>query len=159
MRMRLSGDERALESFPLRLMIVALVAAMSVVPAAEALESLQDKDFLSRAGLMMDKVVFAAQMLAMQGPGASRTVELDLSSEGGLSAARVVIGDAPGGPYGNAVVIELSSGARLIRTALDPPASMTSAHGQSLEVESCRFSLVLDAVLSDGECFVRVEVA
>ncbi len=156
--MRLSGDQRALESFPLRLMIVAVVAAMSVAPAAEALESIQDRDFLSRAGLMMDKIVYAAQMLVMQGPGASRTVELDLSSGGGLSAIRVTIGDTPGGPYGNAVVLELSTGAKLVRLALDPPAYMTSAFGQGLDVESCRFSLAMETLISDGECIVSVGV-
>lgn len=156
--MRLSGDQRALESFPLRLMIVAVVAAMSIAPAAEALESIQDRDFVSRAGLMMDKVVYAAQMLVMQGPGASRTVELDLSSEGGLSATRVTVGDAPGGPYENAVVLELSTGAKLVKLAQDPPAGMTSAYGRGLEVELCRFSLVMEAFISDGECLVSVGV-
>lgn len=156
--MRLSRDQRALESFPLRLMIVAVVAAMSIVPASEALESLQDRDFVSRAGLGMDKVVYMAQMLIMQGPGALRTVELDLTSEGTLSAVRIVIGDVPGGPYGNAVVLELSSGAKLVRLAQDPPACMTSTFGQGLEVKSCRFSLVMETVLSDGVCLVSVEV-
>ncbi len=156
--MRLSHDQRALESFPLRLMIVAVVAAMSIMPAAEALGSLQDRDFLSRAGLMMDKVVWAAQALSMQGPGASRTVEVDLSSGGSLSAARLTIGDFPGGPCGNAVVLELSSGAKLVRLAQDPPAWMTSASGGGLEVESSRFSLFMEAVLMEGSFLVSVEV-
>jgi len=156
--MRLRDDRRALESLPLRLMIVAVVAAMSIVPAADALESLQDRDFLSRAGLMMDKVVWAAQALSMQGPGASRTVEVDLSSEGSLSAARLTIGDAPGGPCGNAVVLELTSGAKLVRLAQDPPAWMTSAFGSGLVIEPARFSLSMEAEFLDGTCVVTVEV-
>jgi hypothetical protein len=156
--MRLSRDDRALESLPLRLLIVAAVAAMSVVPAADALETLQDRDFLSRAGLMMDKVVHAAQMLSMQGPGASVTVELDLTSEGGLRAVRLVIGDEPGGAYASAVVLELSSGARMVRQALDPPTSMTSVFGHGLDVGSQRLSLRMEARLSGDYCVVYVEV-
>ncbi|MDQ1371759.1 MAG: hypothetical protein QG582_674, partial [Candidatus Thermoplasmatota archaeon] len=57
-----------------------------------------------------------------------------------------------------AVVLELSTGAKLVRLALDPPACMTSAFGQGLAVESSRFSLVMEAFISDGECLVSVGV-
>jgi len=156
--MNMSKDRDALESLPLRLMIVAAVAAMSVVPAAEALETLEDRDFVSRAGLALDKVVNTAQMLSMQGPGASRTVEVDLTSDGSLRAVRLVVGDVPEGPYASALVLELSSGAKIIRLAQDPPVRMSSPFGWGLEVESDRFALHLEAYLSDGACIVSAEV-
>lgn len=155
--MRMSSDDRGLESLPLRLLIVAAVAAMSIAPAAGALEALQDRDFMSRAGLTMDKVVHTAQMLSMQGPGAAATIGLDLSSDGGLGMARLAIGDAPGGAYASAVVLELSSGARIVRLAQDPPACMTSAAWQCLEVGSSRFSLRMETLLSEDGCMVVVE--
>lgn len=156
--MRISSDERAVESFPLRLMVVAAVAAMSIVPAAEGLEALRDRDFLSRAELAVDKVVRTAQLLSMEGPGAARTFGLDLSSEGSISAVRLVIGDVPGGPYASAVVLELSSGAKLVGVAHDPPAAMTSPFDIGLVVASDRFSLAMEAVMSDGACVIRAEV-
>lgn len=156
--MRLSRDPEGLESLPLRLLIVAAVAAMSVAPAAEALDTLQDRDFLTRAGLTLDKVVHVAQMLSMQGPGAARTVDVDLSSEGGLRAVRLVIGDCPDGPRRYAVVLELSSGAVLTRSAEDPPACMTSLLCASLETRSTELSLRMQAQVIDGGCVVLVEV-
>lgn len=156
--MTISSDRRALESLPLRLLIVAVVASMSVVPAAEALETLKDRDFLTRAGQAMDRVIFTAQVLATQGPGARRTIDLDLSSDGSLHAVSLVIGDSPGGAASRAAVLELSSGARLVRLAEDPPAAMTSPFGQGLEVHSSRFSLAMQTVLMDGACVVCVEV-
>lgn len=158
MPMGFSKDHDALESLPLRLLIIALVAGMSVVPAAQALEALEDRDFLSRAGIVMDKVVHTAQMLSMQGPGASRTVELDLSSGGSLRAVRLVVGDSPEGPYANVLVLELSSGAKMVRMALDPPVRMSSQFGAGLEVGSERFSLRLETHMADGPCIVLVEV-
>ena len=156
--MGISSDDDALESLPLRLLIVATVAAMSVVPAAEALDTLQDRDFVSRAGLTMDQVIHTAQMLSMQGPGASRMVEVDLSSDGSLKAVRLVVGDIPEGAYANALVLELSSGGRIIRTAQDPPVWMVSPSGDGLEVTSERFSLRMEARLSGDRCIVSVEV-
>jgi hypothetical protein len=158
MSMCVSEDNDALESLPLRLLIVAVVAALSVVPAAEALDALEDRGFLSRAGLMMDKVVHTAQMLSMQAPGASRTVEVDLSSDGSLRAVRLIIGDEPNGPSASALVLELSSGARIVRSAQDPPARMSSPLGQGLEVGSERFCLRMVACLMDGAYVVSVEV-
>lgn len=157
--MRLSRDEGALEALPLRLMIVAVVAAMSIAPAAEALEVLQDRDFVSRARLAMDRVVHTAQMLSMQGPGAARTVDMDLSSEGSLRALGLVVGDRPGGAYANAVVLELSSGGRLISLATDPAVDMCSVCLQGLQVDSERFSLRMEVRQAGGDLLVCVGVA
>jgi hypothetical protein len=156
--MRLREDCEALESLPLRLLIVAVVAAMSVAPAASALEALQDRDFVSRARLAMDRVVNVAQMLSMQGPGAARTVDVDISSEGSLRALRLSVGDRPGGAYASAVVLELSSGGRLVSIAGDPPVRMCSGSLEGLEVTAERFSLRMEASLVGGVSMVVVDV-
>lgn len=158
MRMGLSADARAVEALPMRLLVVAVVAAMSVVPAAQALETLNDRDFLARAELAADKVVAAAQMLSMQGPGASKVLELDLSSDGGLRISVMTVGDALGGPRASAVVLELSSGARIVRSAEDPPVSMTTDQGSGLEVRSDRPLLWMEAVAQGDWCAVVVGV-
>lgn len=156
--MRLSADARAIEALPMRLLVVAAVAAMSIVPAAQALQTLDDRDFLARAELVAGKVISAAQMLSVQGPGASKVLELDLSSDGGLRLSRMTVGDAPGGPCASAVVIELSSGARIVRLADDPTVAMTSDHGTGLEVSSDRPRLRMTAVAQGAWCSVVVEV-
>jgi hypothetical protein len=156
--MPLRNDIRGLESLPMRLMVVAVVAALSVLPAANALESLQDKDFLTRAGLAANAIVTSAQILSMQGPGAARTLTLDLTPEGGLRVSKMLIGDIPGGPSSCAVVFELSSGARIVRLAEDPQAVMTSAAGRQLEVVSDSPALRMRAVAYEDWCAVVVEV-
>lgn len=156
--MQLRNDARGLESLPMRLMVVAVVAALSVLPAANALDNLRERDFVTRLGLAADTVAASAQALSMQGPGAARTLTLDLSSEGGLRMTRMVIGDVPGGPSSCAVVLELSSGARIVRLAEDPPAFMTSADSQRLEVVSDRPSLKMHVIAYEDWCAVVVEV-
>lgn len=156
--MSISEDRDALESLPLRLLIVAVVAAMSVVPAAEALEAMEDREFVSRAGIAMDKLAITAQALSMQGPGASRTVEVDMSSAGSLKAVRLTVGDEPDGPCAGALVLDLSSGAKIIRLVQDPPVTMTSPAGLGLVVGSDRFSLRMLACIISGESVIMVEV-
>lgn len=156
--MRLNADDRALESLPLRLMVVAAVAALSVAPAVEALDTVRDRDFVARAGLTLDRVVRTAQAVSLEGPGSVRTIDVDLSSEGSLRAARLSIGDCPNGSSACAVVLELSTGVKLVKLAQSPWAAMTSSAGGCLEVTSERFSLRMEAVLGRGACVVSVEV-
>jgi hypothetical protein len=75
--MRLKLDIGALESLPLKLMIVAMVACMSVIPAGQALDELRDRDYVARAKLQLETVISAAQMLMIDGPGGVRTLRLD----------------------------------------------------------------------------------
>jgi len=152
------ADDEALESLPMRLMVVAIAAAMSIVPAAEALETLQDRDFVSRARLTMDRIIGAAQVLSMQGPGAARTVDVDLSSQGGLRAVSLSVGDGPGGAYANALVLGLSSGASLVALAQEPSVAMSSETGATLVVSTDRFCLRMEARLVGDERIVSVEV-
>lgn len=157
--MRPSWDDRAVEAIPLRLMVVAAVAAMSVLPAAQALETMNDRDFVSRAGLLLDRVVRTAQVVCLEGPGSARTVDIDLSSDGSVRAVMLSVGDEPGGPGACAVVLELSTGAKIVRLAQSPGVAMTSPLGGSLEVRSERFSLRMEAAPSYSVCTVSVGAA
>ena len=70
MLVRLTGDTRALEALPLRLLVIAIAAGLSVVPAAEALESLRDRSFLQRCETQLDTIIGTCQMISMEGYGA-----------------------------------------------------------------------------------------
>ena len=132
--MSLANDCQGLESLPLKLMIVAIVAALSILPAAEALSTLKNRDFLQRAESQLDRIASAAESLAIAGPGNVRTISVDLSSEGPTKFSRLVVGDSPNSSNASALVLELSSGSRMIRTLENPPACLTSSEGGPLEI-------------------------
>lgn len=143
MAMALRQDRRALEALPLRLLVIAVVAGLSVIPAAEALESLRDRTFLQRCELQLDTAIRTSQMIAMEGYGAVRTVQLDFRSDGKLRMASVTIGDGWGEPGMASIVLELSTGRRMIRTAMEPAVWITSETHQGLRVCSESFALRL----------------
>jgi len=156
--MRLGRDVGALESLPLKLIIVAVVVTMSVVPAADALESLRDKDFLRRAETQLDELVWTAEVVSMEGPGSSRKLALDFSSEGRLRFEKLTLGDHPDGPNSTAARLTLSTGASVIRTADMPPAPMSGPDGQAVVVCSISATMVLRCVVEDGTPRIVLEL-
>jgi hypothetical protein len=158
MAMPIGRDRRAVEAIPLRLLIVAVVACMSVVPAAGALQSLQDRSFLDRCTIQLETIVATAQVVALEGLGARRTVDVDLASEGPLRMSSLAIGGPWMDPHMSSAVLELSSGRRLIRQAEEPFAWLASESLDMLVVRSPVFELSLMASESEGEGLVLCEV-
>ena len=156
--MRIRSDCSALESIPLRLMIIAVVAALSVVPAAEALETLESKDFVRRAVLQLECVISTAQVLAIEGPGSVRTVLLDFGGGGSVRFDSISIGDREGGSNMSSAILTLSSGARIVRSASDPPVCMRSPEGHAVHLETPAAKLRFSCELLNATWYVLVEV-
>jgi hypothetical protein len=156
--MRLKLDIGALESLPLKLMIVAVVACMSVIPAGQALDELRDRDYVARAKLQLETVISAAQMLMIDGPGGVRTLRLDFDHDGSLVFDRLVIGDEIGGPNMSSIVLRLQNGASIVRLASEPEVWMTGISRGPVVVGQAVCSLRLSAQVAERTAFVLVEL-
>jgi len=137
------------ESIPLRLMIVAVVVALSVLPASEALDTFRNRDLIRRAALELDSMIAVAQSMAIEGPGNVRTLTFDLRGDGSLRFDRVVIGDSDDGPNMSSAVLRFTNGAVLSRSANEPSVWLRSASGCALTIDSPVFELRLESVLED----------
>ena len=156
--MSLRRDRHALESLPLRLMVVAIVAGLSVIPAAGALDALRDRSFLDRCSLQLNAIVSTAEVVGIEGTGARRSVEVDLSSDGALRAVELAIGGGPGEPTRSSIILELSSGRRMICQADEPFTWLASPAHERLVTSSASFTLVMSGAESEGERLVICEV-
>jgi hypothetical protein len=156
--MQLKLDIDALESLPLKLMIVAVVACMSVIPAGQALEGLRDRDYVARAKLQLETVISTAQTLMIDGPGGVRTVHLDFDHDGSQAFDRLMIGDERGGPNMSSIVLRLKGGASIVRSATEPEVWMTGTPHGRVVVESPTCDLRLSAQIVDRTAFVLVEL-
>lgn len=157
--MSLTRDRRAVESLPLRLLVVAVVAGLSVIPAAGALAALRARSFLDRCSLQLRTIVSTAEVVGMEGVGARRSVEVDLASDGALRAVELEIGGGPEEPTRSSVILELSSGRRLICQADEPFTWLASPAHERLVTTSTTFTLVMSGSESGGERLVVCEVA
>lgn len=157
--MSLANDIRGLESLPLKLMIIALVASLSIIPAAEALDALKNKDLLNRVELQLERIVSTAQVLTIEGPGSARTIEIDFSSDGELSVERAVIGDGAGRSNMSSVVVRFTNGATMVETCTDPSVWMRARDGSGLVVESPRWELRMSAHIDGAAVYVLAEAA
>ena len=156
--MRIESDSSGLESIPLKLMIVAVIAALSVVPAANALENLEDRDFLRRAEAQLDRIVAAAEILGVQGPGSLRVLDLDFTGDGSLRFLELVLGDALGGPRASSVILTLSTGAKVVRQANDPPVEMSAGGDECLIIRSEVSRIRMECVLETAHWYVCLGV-
>ena len=157
--MMLGHDLSGLESLPLKLLIVAIVATLTVIPAGEALDSLKNRDFMRRAEVQLEKIASSAEILSIGGPGNVRTFSLDFSHQGEIKFEKLVLGDSRDGANKSSIVLHFKSGAVLFRTASEPYAWITTEDGGGLEVFSPIFDLRMSCVLKNRTSCVIVEVA
>ena len=148
--MPLVRDLYALEALPLRLLIIAIVAGLSIMPAADVLESLRDRSFIQRCELQLDTMMRTAQAISIEGLGAVRTVHLDFTSDGRLQMASLTVGDEWGKPCMTSIVLELSSGGRMVRTAMQPAIWLTSEGRDGLCIMAEAFDLRLEVASYDS---------
>ncbi|MCJ7490440.1 MAG: hypothetical protein MUO87_09965 [Thermoplasmata archaeon] len=156
--MTIKTDRNALEALPLRLLIVAVVAGLSVVPAAGALQTLQDRSFLDRCAVQLESIVNTAQVVSLEGFGSRRTIDLDFRSDGSLRMDRLGIGGGWTDPTLSSVVLELSSGRKFIRSADEPFVWLATESHECLDTSSPLFTLSLTASRLDGGPLVVCEV-
>jgi len=156
--MSIRADNSALESIPLRLLIIAVVAALSLVPAGEALETLKSRDYVSRATAQLERIVSAAQIVAVEGPGSVRTLALEFTGSGSAQFRSLTIGDRVGGANMSAAVLILTNGARIVRWADDPPATLRSAVGAGLQVTAPVSRMRMSCGFENASWFVLVEL-
>jgi len=156
--MKLSKDPGAVETIPLRLMIVAVVAALSVLPAAQALETLKTKEFLARAAQQLDSIIEVAEVLSIEGPGSVRTLSLDFSSSGHLGLERLSIGGEAEDANSSSVVLELTNGGKLVRTLSHEEIPISASEGGPVVVWGARFDLRMSAEFEDGTIWILAEV-
>jgi len=151
-------DSRAVESLPLRLMIISIVVSMAVVPAAEALDGMRAREFLRRAELQLDQVLGTVQTIYLQGPGAARTINLDFSSESRTRFSFLALGDAQGGPNASVARMVLSDGREFVRAAQETGAQVSGPDNRGLVISTERFGLRLVHVLGESGPMVRAQV-
>ena len=151
------GDASALESVPLKLIIVAAVATMSVLPAAQALAGLENREFARRAEVQLDLIVTTAQVLTVQGPGNVRTINLDFMSDGSLQLDRILVGGPAGGVNSSSVRLVLNNGAVMTRIAQDPTCAICSPSMTGLVLYQASMELRMAAVLENRTTLIIVE--
>lgn len=156
--MSMRSDDSGLESIPLKLMIVAVVATMSVLPAAQALTGLETREFARRADLQLDMIVTTAQVLTVQGPGNVRTLALDFTTDAQLGLHELRVGDRIKSPNSSSVILVLNNGAVMGRVASDPPCALCSRNMATLIVRQPDFDLRMVAVLENRTTVVLVEL-
>jgi hypothetical protein len=157
--MSLRHDRSGLESLPLKLMIVAVVASLSIIPASEALESLRVRDFARKTETQLDLIIGTAQIVGIEGPGSARTLDLDLEGGTRMRFASLSMGDHKGGPNMSSIILRFVGGGSTVRSASNPPVWMTGLDRESLVIDTPRFRLTLSCMLDNRTCYILLEVA
>ncbi|OGS44270.1 MAG: hypothetical protein A3K76_07210 [Euryarchaeota archaeon RBG_13_57_23] len=156
--MRLTYDRSAVEAIPLRLMIVAVVAALSVLPAAQALETLRTRDFLARASQQLDDIAGTVAVVSVEGPGSVRTLSLDFTTSGRVGFASMEIGDLPDGVNSTAIVLRLTNGGTMMRSVSNEGVAISARDGGALHTSGARFDLRMSAQYEKGVLWILAEV-
>jgi len=155
--MTLSTDHGGLESLPLKLMIVAVIASLSIIPAGNALDKMRTRDYVNKVELQLEWVASTAELLAIGGPGGVRTIELDFTGQSGVKFESLTIGDEDGGPNMSSVVLRFLDRGVMVETCSDPPVWLRAKDGKGLVIDTPRIDLRLSAQLDGRTEYVLVE--
>jgi hypothetical protein len=139
-------------------MVVGVVAALSILPAARALEAFENREFALRAGSQISDIIGEAQRLSINGPGNVRTLSIDLYSKSEVRFSQLTLGDRQGGPNMSSAIMELSNGAMLVCSAEHSSLWIRSSSGDSLVLTTPRFDLRLSCVMDGRSPCVVAEV-
>lgn len=156
--MSIRKDDSGLESLPLKLMVIAVVASLSIVPASQALDGLRTREFARKAELQLAVIASCAEVLALHGPGNIRTISADFGDQGADESFHLTIGDARNGTNASCIILETRNGRLIVKTLERPPVWLCSPEGTSLEIDSPVFNLRMSAQLADRCSYVLVEV-
>lgn len=120
-------DAEGVEGLPLRLLVAAIVAGLTIPTVVAGLTAYEAQQVELRTVQELDAVVRVAQQLYMSGDGA-QDVRVDLAGGVTVRVEYAAIGDAPGGPLAPSVRFKLSGQPEVFLLA-DPPVPMAGEDG------------------------------
>lgn len=155
---RIHRDSRALEGFPLRLMIVLLLVTISFPIFINAHHKYVSVLCSEAVEVEMEKLESAAISAFLGGPGSRRTVDIQLPSGPDANAVTIGIGGKCGSSQARCMWYRVGDvcGTKVIE---DLPIDITSPTGDSMLIETPGAKLILDCIQGESGSWIEARLA
>ena len=149
--MSLSCDSRGIEGVPIKLLIVAIVLAITGPLIFSALMSFDRARVEQGLEAELDEFVSTVQVIYTSGPGNSVTIEFDIPSGTFTRVETVCFGDVPGGSMSSVIRYRLQGRAESLMVLESPNVPMIGLDNVPLEIASGRYDILAECLVTDQD--------
>ena len=149
--MPLSCDCRGIEGVPIKLLIVAIVLAITVPLIFSALRGFDRARVEQDLEAELEEFVSMVQVIYTSGPGNSVTIEFDIPGGAFTRVETVSFGDVPGGSMSSVIRYRLQGRAESWMVLENPNVPMTGLDNVPLEVASGHYEILAECLVADQD--------
>lgn len=144
-------DPRGVEGFPLKLMITAVVLAITVPMMFGALRTYDRARVEQDLQAEIDEFVSTAQLVYLSGPGNSAVVEFGAPKGAFTALDYVRFGDAPGGQMASVIRYKIGGSTETLTVIQSPNVPMMSPANETLEIMSGNCRIIVQCLNAQAD--------
>ncbi len=149
--MSLSCDPEGIEGVPIKLLVVAIVLAITVPLIFSALRSYDHARVEQGLEAELDEFVTMVQTIYVSGPGNGVTMEIDIPSGTFSRVETISFGDVLGGSMSSVIRYRLQGRAESLLVLKNPNVPMTGIDNSSLEIASGHYEILAECFVTDQD--------
>jgi hypothetical protein len=134
-------DGEAIEGMPLKLMIIALVMAITVPLIFAALRSFDASRVENELVAEINDFIATVQTIYTSGPGNSAVIDFEATGGSFADVEKVIFGDALGGQMRSVVRYQLRNGMETPIVAESPNVPMSTENNTALEIGAGNYQI------------------
>ena len=151
MSMRLSTDTRAVEGLPLKLIITAIVLAITIPLMFGALKTYDKSKVEQELNSEIDRFISAVQLIYSSGPGNSAVLEFRAAKGTFTGLDYIKFGDEPGGDYSSVIRYRISGMQETPTVIQSPNVPMMCSSNLTFEIMPGTYEIIAECLTSQSD--------
>ena len=148
---QLHADIRAVEGLPLKLIITAIVLAITIPMMFGALRAYDRSKVELELSAEIDRFVSGVQLVYSSGPGNSMMLDFSAAKGTFTNLDYVRFGDVPGGNYSSVIRYRISGMQEVLAVIQSPNVPMMSSDNSVLEIMPGDYHIMAECVVSQQD--------
>ena len=148
---QLLTDTRAVEGLPLKLIITAIVLAITIPLMFGALKTYDKSKVEQELSSEIDEFISAVQLIYSSGPGNSAALEFRAAKGTFTGLDYVKFGDEPGGDYSSVIWYRISGMSEVPKVIQSPNVPMMSSSNLTFEIMAGNYEIIAECLTSQSD--------
>lgn len=147
----LSKNNRAVEGLPLKLIITAIVLAITIPLMFGALKTYDKSKVEQELSAEIDEFISGVQLIYSSGPGNSAVLEFRAAKGTFTGLDYVIFGDEPGGDYSSVIRYRISGIQEVPTVIQSPNVPMMSSSNSTFEIMAGNYEIIAECLTSQSD--------
>lgn len=148
---QLPRDTRAVEGLPLKLIVTAIVLAITIPLMFGALKTYDKSKVELELNSEIDGFISAVQLIYSSGPGNSAILEFRAARGSFTGLDYVKFGDQPGGNYSSVIQYKINGMQEVLRVIQLPNVPMMSSSNLTFEIMAGNYEIIAECLTCQSD--------